>query len=91
MSSNYRKQRNKSGRNKAYRGQTSSKKKQLTDYVYYTKGSKQASDFEKTTEFLLNYIKREYADPKEWYPSMEHNNETDLIRRETVGKYVNFQ
>ena len=103
MSSNYRKQRNKSGWNKAYQGQTSSKKKELTDYVYYTGGSKQASDFEKTTEFLLNYIKgefqngndiaeslrqREYADPKEWYPSMEHNNETDPIRRETREKEI---
>ena len=35
-------------------------KKDVTDYVYYLGSSKQASDYEITTEFLINHIKKTY-------------------------------
>jgi len=36
------------------------KKKSLEDHYFYVGSSKQASDFEVTYEFLINYIKRTY-------------------------------
>ena len=36
------------------------KKKTLEDHYFYVGSSKQASDFETTYTFLLNYIKRTY-------------------------------
>lgn len=35
-------------------------KKDVSDYVYYIGSSKQASDYEITTEFLINHIQKEY-------------------------------
>ena len=40
---------------------TTKKKKTLEDYYFYVGSSKQASDFETTYDFLLNYIKRTYT------------------------------
>ena len=37
------------------------KKKNVEDYVYYVGSNKQASDFETTNEFMINYIKRTYT------------------------------
>ena len=36
------------------------KKKNITDYVYYVGSAKQASDYEITTEYIINYIKKTY-------------------------------
>ena len=36
------------------------KKKTLEDYCFYVGSDKQASDFETTYEYLVNYIKRTY-------------------------------
>ena len=89
---NYNQKRNK---NRKYRNRNHSptkKKKELNDYVYYTGSHKQASDYEKTTEFLINYIKGEYAygndiaesirngayvDSTEWYPKLEVSTESN--------------
>jgi hypothetical protein len=35
-------------------------KKTLSDYIYYVGSAKQAVDYEKTTEFLINYIKKTF-------------------------------
>ena len=35
-------------------------KKSLKDYNYYLGSSKQASDFESTTEFIINHVKKTY-------------------------------
>ena len=36
------------------------KKKTITDYTYYMGSAKQASDFETTTQFVINHIKKTY-------------------------------
>jgi hypothetical protein len=54
-----------SGRNRSGRGRKgqfgssprTNKKKELADYVYYLGSAKQASDYETTTEYLINHIK----------------------------------
>ena len=68
------------------------KKKELNDYIYYMGSHKQASNYKKTTEFLIDYIKGDfsyrneiaesiqiikYADTSTWYPRLEINTETD--------------
>ena len=75
------------------------KKKELNDYVYYTGSHKQASDYEKTTEFLINYIKEEYTHGNntaesirngrysytlEWYPKLEISMEMDPDRKKIM-------
>ena len=67
-------------------------KKELTDYVYYLGSAKQASDYETTTEYLINHVKKtfEYGndigtalmDLKEpdsdlWKPNMQVSVATD--------------
>jgi hypothetical protein len=39
---------------------TANKKQFVTDFNYYLGSSKQASDYETTTEFLINHIKKLY-------------------------------
>ncbi len=68
------------------------KKKTLEDYYFYVGSSKQASDFETTYEFLLNYIKRTYTrgndiaealrkmespDTNKWKPVLQMSKDTD--------------
>jgi hypothetical protein len=48
------------GRGNNNRSNTSSKKKQLSDYIYYLGSPKQASDYETTTEYLINHIKKTF-------------------------------
>ena len=40
-------------------------KKSLSDYTYYLGNSRQASDFENTTEFIIIYIKKMYSQGKD--------------------------
>jgi len=83
-----------------YRGRFSNKpkkpkedtKKTLKDYSYYVGSSKQASDFETTTEFVINHIKKTFTqgqdiaesleeltmlDPDEWKPSLQASLATE--------------
>ena len=68
------------------------KKQYVTDYNYYLGSSKQASDYETTTEFLINHIKKLYdygndigsaleklesIDTTAWKPSMQVSGESD--------------
>jgi hypothetical protein len=63
-------------------------KKSVNDYNYYLGSAKQASDYETTTEFLINYIVKtfeygndigqalrelEYPDPDSWKPTMRQS------------------
>ena len=41
---------------------SSFKKKTIEDYVFYIGSNRQASDYEITVEFILNYIKMTYQD-----------------------------
>jgi hypothetical protein len=67
------------------RGENQPSKKSITDWNYYISSAKQASEFEATTEFLLNYIREQYkfgnniakaiddqqpVDTKIWRPSL---------------------
>ena len=45
------------GRKPQVQKQEIKKKKSIEDYFFYVGSSKQASDFETTSQFLLNYIK----------------------------------
>jgi hypothetical protein len=71
---------------------TASKKQYVTDYNYYLDSSKHASDYETTTEFLINHIKKLYDygsnigsaleelesnDTTAWKPSMQVSGESD--------------
>jgi len=38
------------------------KKKSIEDYVYYVGSARQASDYEITTEFVINHIRKTYTD-----------------------------
>ena len=67
-------------------------KKGLKDYTYYVGNNRQATDFETTTEFIINHIKKTYShgidiaaalssmtpvDTSTWKPSLEMSLETD--------------
>ena len=54
---NYNQKKNKNNKYRNRNYSPAKKKKELNDCVYYTGSHKQASDYEKTTEFLINYIK----------------------------------
>ena len=69
-------------------------RKKLRDYRYYTGSNVQASDFESTTEFIINYIKGEFnygnnitehlsnsknETTENWYPTLEINTGTDIM------------
>ena len=41
------------------------KKKSLSDYNYYLGSSSQASDYETTTDYIINYVKKTYSDGKD--------------------------
>lgn len=45
---------------KSYESSKKETKKGLTDYNYYLGSAKQASDYETTTEFLINYVKKTF-------------------------------
>jgi hypothetical protein len=74
-----------------------SKKTKIEDYFYYLGSAKQATDFEETTEFVLNYIKKEFdlgidiatalkklepLNTDEWIPTMNLVTETDAVKKE---------
>ena len=74
------------------RKDTTKKKKSLEDYYFYVGSSKQASDFETTYEYLVNYIKRTYSRGNDiaealrvmespitdkWKPSLHESTSTD--------------
>jgi hypothetical protein len=76
------------GRHQAGRGSFKTKitgtktetKKTLTDYNYYLGSAKQASDYENTTDFLINYIKKTYDDGEDVATALKELKElqTDL-------------
>jgi hypothetical protein len=68
------------------------KKKTIEDYFFYVGSSKQASDFETTSEFLINHIKKTFdrgndvaealrilvpQDTDLWKPTLEFSTATD--------------
>jgi hypothetical protein len=74
--------------------QEAKKKKSVEDYFFYVGSSKQASDFETTSEFLVNHIKKTFdrgndiaealrtlkpTDTNVWKPALLFSTETDPI------------
>ena len=77
---------------KFYAKKKDPRKKESKDYLYYTGSNHQASDFETTTEFIINHVKGEfkygndiaeslrelkYVDTKLWYPTLKLSTATD--------------
>jgi hypothetical protein len=78
------------------------KKKTIEDYFFYVGSSKQASDFEMTSEFLVNYVKKTFdrgndvaealrtltpEDTEIWKPTLHFSTEAD----DTTSKQENRQ
>jgi hypothetical protein len=82
-------------------------KKSITDYNYYLGSAKQASDYETTTEFLINHIKKIYdygndigsaletlqpVDTSTWKPSMQQSKQTtDTALRDMENKQFEIE
>ena len=96
---NYNRKKNKNHKYRNRNHSPTKKKKELNDYIYYTGSHRQASDYEKTTEFLINYIKGEYVygndiaesirngkyeDTSKWYPKLETSTETDPEKKKIM-------
>ena len=82
--------------------QDTKKKKSIEDYFFYVGSSKQASDFETTAEFLVNYVKKTFdsghdiaealrthepVDTEVWKPTLSFSSESD----DTVKKQEDRQ
>jgi hypothetical protein len=78
------------------------KKKSIEDYFFYVGSSKQASDFETTSEFLVNYVKKTFdrgndvaealrtltpEDTELWKPTLQFSTATE----DTKNKQENRQ
>ena len=88
--------------NKKFNKSYTSKKKGIDDYNFYLGTSKQASDYEVTSEFIINYIKRTFQrgndiaeslrtlslhDTEKWKPSLTASKAED----EDIAKLENRQ
>ena len=73
-----------------------STKKTISDCCFYVGSSKQASDYELTAEFVINYIKETFnygkdigeavrtlvnPDPEEWKPTLKFSASTDAATK----------
>ena len=82
------------------------KKKSIEDYVYYVGSARQASDYEITTEFVINHIRKTYTDGediataletlqdidvKDWKPRIETSVELDDQIRMTEQKQFDME
>jgi len=54
------------------------KKKSIEDYVYYVGSARQASDYEITTEFVINYIRKTYTDGEDIATALETLEDIDV-------------
>jgi hypothetical protein len=81
------------GRKPQAQKQETKKKKSIEDYYFYVGSSKQASDFETISEFLINYVKKTFdrgndvakalhilepTDTDLWKPALTFSIETDV-------------
>ena len=80
---------------------TVGKRWELKDYIYYAGSNKQASNYESTTEFIINYIKGdfnygndiaeslrnlEWTSIELWYPTLEMSSTTNNVINITETK-----
>lgn len=81
-------------------------KKTLSDSIYYLGSAKQAADFETTTEFLINHIKKtfnfgndigteletyEEFDLSKYRPTLKVSNDQDEAKRESENKQYEIE
>jgi hypothetical protein len=81
-------------------------KKSVNDYYYYLGSAKQASDYEMTTEFLINYIKKTFdyrsdigralkelkeVDTDPWKPTLNHSSDTDAAIQAIQNKQFEME
>jgi hypothetical protein len=62
-------------------------KKTLSDNVYYLGSAKQAADYETTTEFLINYIKKTFNFGNDIATALEDLEEFDVMKHKPVLFY----
>ena len=89
-----------------YVTKTPNRKKGIEDYYFYVGSTKQASDFESTYEFLLNYIKKTYTrgndisealrklevpDTNSWKPSLEMSIKTEPAEKATETRQFELE
>eukprot|EP00957_Ditylum_brightwellii_P201098 15324052-Ditylum_brightwellii.AAC.1 len=97
------------GSGRGHRGKTkgntlqrkSPKKKTLEDYIFYVGTSMQASDYETTAEFLINYVKKTLDrgndiaetlctlvkfETDDWKPKLKVGTEPDKDKKEVQNK-----
>ena len=82
------------------------RKKGIEDYLFYVGTSKQASDFEISSKFIINYIKQTFErgndiaeslrtlsiqDTDEWKPKLEDSKETDKKKRDNENKQFELE
>jgi acyl-CoA thioesterase len=80
-------------------GQKKEKKKPISEWLYYIRSAKQASDYKALTEYLINQIKQEFdlsidianamieqepVDTSVWIPTLRMTTETDPTLRENL-------
>ena len=78
----------------------------IEDYLFYVGTSKQASDFEISSEFIINYIKQTFKrgnniaeslqtlslqDTDKWKPKQEDSKETDKKKRDNENKQFELE
>ena len=83
-----------------------SKKQFITDFSYYLGSAKQASDYETTTEFLINYIKKLYdydndigsaletlepVNTSAWKPAMKFSNDEDATVKKNEDRQFEIE
>jgi hypothetical protein len=53
-------------------------KKGLSDYVYYLGSARQASDYEKTTDYLINHVRKTFSFRNNIGMALENLEEYDM-------------
>ena len=96
---------NKHGNKNFYIGQNH-RKRIIEDYIFYLGTSKQASDYEVSSEFILNYIKCTFKrgndvaesvrmltklDTKSWRPKLQTSKAKNAAIRETKNKQYKLE
>ena len=70
--------RGRSNRSNDKQSGSSTKKKNLSDHIYYVGSAKQASDYVTITSYLINYIRRTYTKGEDVANALEMLEEIDF-------------
>ena len=67
--------------------QVKTSKKSVSDYIYYVGSAKQAADYESTTDFLINFIKKTFDFGNDIGTALENLEEFDILKYKLVLYY----